>query len=187
MSHHSFGGDYEFENWTQEGMRYLDELDIASFFSTRFAYRNIMMEMGIQDQVDDLWDRMHMGRLAHMDYLTYSELRKYFLATVDFIEDEENDNGHVYFIVGLNQYYVTFHEFYDIYRFPYSIFGSIREFLEASTIWRNIAMDGTFSISTAWMSKVRNPTIWYALRLVANTIFTRHQPGTSNIYELMML
>lgn len=178
---------HKFESLSQVGKKHLDELDRASFFPTRFACRDIMFKMGIQDQVDDLLNRMYLWRLANMDYMTYPEPTKHFLAMVEFIEDEDIGYRHVYFMVGPNQYSLTFNEFCHVYGFPNTTFGDIQEFCEALTMWRNIAMDGAFSVTTARMSKVRNPTIRYALCLVANMIFSRHHSNTSRTYELMML
>ncbi|VVA96686.1 unnamed protein product [Arabis nemorensis] len=54
-------------------------------------------------------------------------------------------------------------------------------------VWRNIANDAPYHPSVCRISKVKNPTVRYALRLLGHTMFERPQPCQTNNGELRMV
>ncbi|VVA93651.1 unnamed protein product [Arabis nemorensis] len=58
---------------------------------------------------------------------------------------------------------------------------------DADLVWRNIANDDIYHPSLCKISKVRNPTVRYALRILSNTMFARPQSCLAKEEELQMV
>lgn len=141
--------------------------------------------MSIQDQLGDLLDMIHVGRLAHVDYLTYPEPTKHFLAMVEFIEDERKTMDMSISWLGLTNIlshsmsFVTCLPILNLWSYP-GVLGSIHRLEEHCNRWCIL-----YHHRSHVKGEEPNNPLWSTP--VANTIFAHHHPETSKTYELMVL
>lgn len=169
----------EFSDWTYVEGRDLGFFNHVQVEPTRSACRRMMKILGIKDNADALLVRMVLRRLARFDFDIYVVPTLHFLAKV--VVKIKDGIERVHFKVGVRSYSLTFQRFCEVYEFPTLPFEDTQwSFTEMDRLWPMIAINEWYSAHSARVSKVRNPTIWYALRLIVNTIFAREEPATSS-------
>ncbi|VVB05129.1 unnamed protein product [Arabis nemorensis] len=99
----------------------------------------------------------------------------------------DNEPGRVQFKIGRNHFSLSYTKFLDIYRIVGDAYRPSPVWNDADLVWHNIASDAPYHPSVCRISKVKNPTVRYALRLLGHTMFARPQPCLAKDEELRMV
>ncbi|KAG7531808.1 hypothetical protein ISN44_Un18g000030 [Arabidopsis suecica] len=132
------------------------------FWGTRYPHPETMVDLGILEDVELLFEKCHMATLM----ASAAELRKEGLGYLSFTIDGRN-------------YVTTIKMLEEMFDFP-SGTGTKPKFLrdEIKALWNTIGDDTTFSSARSKSNSIRNPAIRYFQRTLANVPYARSISAT---------
>ncbi|VVA93764.1 unnamed protein product [Arabis nemorensis] len=150
--------------WSDAEWAFLQRLSETPVVPTRFACRKVLFEMGIRDSLDEFSEKLNFKSLSSMEYNTYPSLTRQFLASTSYlVKDSSAGWGRISFKIGQSHYSLSYAKFLAVYGIIDDIYG------------------------TTLISKVRNPIVRYALRLLSKFMFVRLQSCLAKEEELRMV
>ncbi|KMT19233.1 hypothetical protein BVRB_1g014150 [Beta vulgaris subsp. vulgaris] len=164
-------------------------LKVRRIVATRFISDECITALGIKSDLEWLFDRVGWRMLMMNQHRTFAELTLEFLSSFqqNTVKIPKGQVPGVRFRMFNQEFDKTLDEFGDFYGLPRG--GSVMYYnSDPSLIWRQITGCSDYYPQSAKASRIHNPVFRYLQRLMASTIFGRHDSqGTVREWEVEMI
>ncbi|KAL2895233.1 NADH-quinone oxidoreductase subunit F [Bienertia sinuspersici] len=164
-------------------------LKLRRIVATRFFSDECATALGIKSDLEWLFERVGWTNLMMNRYFTFRELTLEFLSSFqqNTVKIPKGQLPGVRFRMFNREFYKTIDEFGDFYGLPRG--GNVNYYnSDPSMVWRQITGSNDYNPQSSKASRIQNPVFRYLQRLMANTIFGRHDSqGTVREWEMEML
>lgn len=163
------------------------------FSQTRFPDHNFLRELGLHDDVQSLFTNMGLGHFFTMEAQAYQQPTCEFLASLKFRANYAKnraygDNGNITFQVGGQQYELSLLQVSDIYGFERGNLNKLKiDPKEAAYTWDLIGVGVYEGGGNTKASKIRNPAVRYAQKVLASTFYARQDNSKISASEMIFL
>ncbi|XP_021746735.1 uncharacterized protein LOC110712575 [Chenopodium quinoa] len=164
-------------------------LKVRRIVATRFVSDECITALGIKSDLEWLFDRVGWTSLMMNQYHTYQQLTLEFLSSFQQ-NTVKVPKGHVpgvWFRMFNREYFKTLDEFGAFYGLPEG--GNALYYnSDPSLVWGQITGLNGYNPQSSKASRIHNPVFRYLQRLMASTIFGRHDSqGTVREWEMEMI
>jgi len=166
-------------------------LSSRSVVATRYYDEELLVQMGLLEDIRWLFARGGMEHFIKRKDHTYRDLTLEFLSTlhVEVTTGAQYQAGYLSFYL-LGQFYeMNLSAFNEIFGFPLSLDVTLRKVpcqFNPSAFWFELAGNYNYHTSSCKCTQIRNPCIRVAQRLMASGIFARDDsvnvPRLSELY-----
>lgn len=164
-------------------------LKVRRILATRFVSDECTTALGIKSDLEWLFERVGWTTLMMNQYHTYQQLTLEFLSSFQqkTVKVPKGQVTGVWFRMFNREYYKTLDEFGAFFGLPKG--GNVLYYnSDPSMVWGQITGSNDYNPQSSKASRIQNPVFRYLQRIMANTIFGRHDSqGTVREWEMEML
>ena len=184
----------EDENYQREQFERFQQRGVVS---TRYPDLTCLQQLGLLQGIEWMLHLANLTFLCTHNQPTYPSLTLEFLSSYDYTTPAGEDEfltGTATFRMFNTEYSLTQNQLSTMLQFP--IEGQVHPRIPPNSNWNTIGVFGLFKKITGidtynWeellLSHIHNPTIWYFIRILQNTVFGRPNNSKVNSKELFFL
>ncbi|CAL9221609.1 unnamed protein product [Arabidopsis halleri] len=174
-----------------------DSLNYRPYFAqikvvpTRYTDEATLVRLHLSQTVSTLFEKMGLSDFVNKRHLTYTELTKDFLATVEVLQEPDcrltGKNGAIHFVVANEYHIVTFDDLANIFGLQKGFEMKYSKVQDPQQYWDAIGGTGRYNSGKVKAAQLRHPAVRYAHRVLANTFFARQFTNNVRTEEMHLL
>ncbi|KAG7578012.1 hypothetical protein ISN45_Aa03g022400 [Arabidopsis thaliana x Arabidopsis arenosa] len=174
-----------------------DSLNYRPYFAqievvpTRYTDEATLERLHLSQTVSTLFEKMGLSDFVNKRHLTYTELTKDFLATVEVLQEPDcrltGKNGAIHFVVANEYHIVTFDDLANIFGLQKGFEMKYSRVQDPQQYWDAIGGTGRYNSGKVKAAQLRHPAVRYAHRVLANTFFARQFTNNVRTEEMHLL
>ncbi|CAH8261198.1 unnamed protein product [Arabidopsis lyrata] len=174
-----------------------DSLNYRPYFAqikvvpTRYTDEATLERLHLSQTVSTLFEKMGLSDFVNKRHLTYTELTKDFLATVEVLQEPDcrltGKNGAIHFVVANENHIVTFDDLANIFGLQKGFEMKYSKVQDPQQYWDAIGGTGRYNSGKVKAAQLRHPAVRYAHRVLANTFFARQFTNNVRTEEMHLL
>ncbi|KAL0789846.1 hypothetical protein Bca101_006092 [Brassica carinata] len=184
--------DFNCEGWDKETASRYNTLLKAEILPTRFCHTEILVELGIDEDVFEMLQAMGIAPLCYATHELYPDLVRQVLATatISYEDFSAPSYANCSFSFMADGEYCSLsldklNKIYEMANEPRGVEVE-KKFTPSNTFWDFIA-NGNFTPGKAYQSQIRNPALRVIAKIISNLLFAKDQTSKVTNGELQTL